>query len=532
MNENVFKLSRNASRKSFVLARVSNCLTLAAVLSISGLGLTFFAESAHADIRCESVFKTKFGVLIPLKHNTSLTIDAKRLEGVEERSVDGDRRYVKMVDFLQRLPELDSANLHDLKELSIETGRALGLSRVQVDEILLNLIESGAIGGPLQLTALTRNVDSGNLYANGLYLWSKDDFRKLGERIGMGAAVKTPAQRESLDREVSVMVGVAKQYSNVSVPTFASEAILAIWYKGTLEQVVAAGIKTAPTKLQWRLAKVPRAMKKNMWFTLGAATFTGGVGHFLGFSEVVTYAFDAFYVGAAGTGGGELLTRSGLATWLQEFPTRKLRRMQGAIKSLKDVVAAPLAIEQASIQLEPLKAFSLETGYSPLSLALRAETAKLQIELEVYGEINAQVHGSGAEFLVERIAPLVRLANETADLQSRSLRQTLEAIPHGKPESKPGDSSMIRSPVSAYRAVVRATEVDFEYTLNALETLKTPLLEAKAIAQAAGQIDLSEKIDFLMTFIDQKKPLLRADFETRLEGARKKLTTLNRSYVQ
>lgn len=415
-----------------------------------------------------------------------------------------EHKYVK--DVLSALSKEDLYQLEKLRDLSIETGRALGLSRSEVEALITKFIDSGLVGGEKHLSNLFSGeqldvkVKVTNPIGYGGYIpsyeqhvYPKSSFRDLIARYD------TKNADHQVRMNKAARMAQANNYLDYNLLTPQETAILSVWYLSTLDQVMQAGLQSAPNDLNIPLMAAPTVLSKALWIGVVGGSILTGFGYYTVGYEALTPLLAEGTVGlVAARAAASTLRRTAPGKWiLDKIARRGYSRNSKSSKALRSRLRERNSALMTRLQPADIKPFNFTEPFSPISLALRAEISRLEFRNELFGDLNVMVNGSNASLVAETLEPLVDLASQTAHLQLTRLQQIAAAV-------ESAGENLAEHHVLNLMGYMNLVKDDMAVTSLALNSFKKTLKNAIDLKEdLSSEVETQSKIDELNREIEK-----------------------------
>jgi hypothetical protein len=442
---------------------------------------------------------------------------------------------VRLPDIIASLPAHELENATRIRELTLKTARALGLTHEETLATLNTFIETGAIGGGLQATALFAGVEhSYAMRPENAMTWSTRGELKT-------AFAKDLESQDRIYRKTILMttwllthVQSASIYDAQALrlrPVLSDQrkqALLAVWYQASMKPMMEMAIKTAPTALMRKLQPIPAMIaKRSKVVTLGATIATTAVFHtdLALTAEIVAGGLATFM-------GGINAERLPMLSWLaNRFQTNHQRMLQLA-KPMKDIALLPAPLEKSARELPPVPEFHFDEGFETFTIPLRAEVGKQEFAIDI--ELGDTMES--LDRIQDNVVPTMRLGMDTFNAQIKRLEQIEETATAFEKHYADGKNMFdrtkqqadhIETVASRLRYHLRALQEDLGFTVAAIGRQKDLLAFSAKLAHEKHP-QQAQEFDYFLDYAAKAETQLKDRSREKMVSIRKHLFELNK----
>lgn len=514
-------------------------------------------------------------LLTPIPTDIRLSIDRNNLPVAIQRLRDITPEELSSVKALEILPQVDLNNQHMLRDLTIQAGFAMGFPKIESEQIISLFLKSGAVGGALHTVAL---LDGIGIEYNKTKKPSdvasapapRKVLRKLFDQI---LTEKNPSERATMLNVKATAMAEAVTAISVSKGAFENaihrvlgskvdlseivaaevlndlkelnsrlrdprvKALLATWFRGTLEQSINTTQKRGAGSVLGFLAKAPRVANFATLPTMYTSLFSMAASVIL---PGISGTTDLFLISAPLSLVTVIYTFSGTAGRMDDrcarfcnaIRKRQLRKVLEPDHSIQRLLTDATTSNVVNLTAGELVRFDLNESFEPLSIPLRAAVSQesLRVEFMIERELPVMV-----EDLIDGTAPILRLSWDTLELQEKRLKQINESIldlesllSRASLDSKEANLKKLETAVLRYRHHLRGLEIDNSYVVNAVSEQRALLARALEIATEANDQLLKRQAEILRDEVENRLSDMQKRFNREMAEAKEGLFAINR----
>lgn len=480
--------------------------------------------------------------------------------------------YLKMADVIKKgrslteaveaIPVYETRELSQLKETSYKTGLALGLSREEVESTIQIFFASGLIGGELHLKALFENeyvnknseygqtpldrVRKSEYHSGQPDLITKNDLAKAFSgllvemndgRSGSLQNAKAERMAKSAAYEVASVTAYYRIQHRETYDTLQSmltdprkQALLALWYRGTLRSSIEGAIASAPNRLQAIAVNSPSLAKKGLFlFSLGGM---GTMAVAAGLHDWI-FAFGGLSAATSGVVAHTVAMASRISPrgrWLANRYTRARAKLLGSIGGLQTLIESPNS-HLPQIDLIELRPIALSEPYQSATTTLQAAMHESQVLASF--TLTTDIHS--VESKLDVIAPTGRAALDALRLQKSDLefldKKNVEFenyLAARAPATSPTLRQQLLLVVESFEQRLSFIKVDVEYSIGSLSWLAKELKMQAETARDLHDQGLAADATGLSTQISTQEERVKQELTAQVASLRARMNRLNK----